>query len=138
MLIGYYSQQAIDEAGVGTNIYSTPGGGEVEITLLLEEGSPCAWPDAVCLGPVLEPLRAGRYRDRSIIHDVLTQRRPRPGRVRLPGPLRVEDIATEDNLHLFELDTKDFDLDAIRNALNPLRNEKAPKERAPDPVELDL
>ena len=60
-LIGVYSEQAIAQ-GYGTNFYSTPDGGEVEVHLVYppDQVSDYNWPDKEIRGPVFQWLRSGK------------------------------------------------------------------------------
>lgn len=59
MIYGFYS--ATSAKRLGTRIWRTPDGREVEITAVddNEQTDPC-WPDEQCVGPVTEVLREGR------------------------------------------------------------------------------
>jgi hypothetical protein len=62
-MIGLFSQRAVD-AGVQTGWYSTPLGGELEVTVVCTDNDDWSrwykWPDTVVVGPVCTFLRPGR------------------------------------------------------------------------------
>lgn len=56
--IGWYSEKAA--CMYGTVFWSTPGGGEVEITCATADPEGYKWDDRVNMGPVVAPLNRGR------------------------------------------------------------------------------
>lgn len=56
---GWYSEKAVKE-GHGSHIYSTPDGGEVEVTTVGTETHKYYWDDKVFVGEVLQGLRDGQ------------------------------------------------------------------------------
>ena len=65
-LYGFYSQESVNK-GNASFVYSTPDGGEVEVTLVNQNKdgwSGYAWKDTVPMGEVVKYLRIGQRDDR--------------------------------------------------------------------------
>jgi hypothetical protein len=57
--VGWYSLAMASR--LGSNWYTTPAGGEVEVTLVAQEGAnPPSWADTMYVGPVAEWIRKGQ------------------------------------------------------------------------------
>lgn len=62
---GWYSEK---QAAIGgSSIYTTPNGGEVEVTEVRRDEEPTNFPDAVCRGEVVSYVRHAKSGD---MHDI--------------------------------------------------------------------